>query len=82
MICHYAPHNLSLLPLPPLLCPHTVQTNPSPTLLSPPMQSVQQKLPPPLPLQWVFLSGCSDCTIVVGAVGRILRMDRCDRVQV
>ena len=37
---------------------------------------------PPFPSQWVFVSGCSDCTIVIGAVGRILRLDRCDRVQV
>ncbi|GIL89591.1 hypothetical protein Vretimale_1845 [Volvox reticuliferus] len=34
------------------------------------------------PLQAAFISGCSDCTIVVGAVGRLLRVERCDKVQV
>lgn len=34
------------------------------------------------PLQSALLSGCSDCTIVLGAVGAMLRMERCDRVQV
>eukprot|EP00955_Chlamydomonas_euryale_P042264 352248-Chlamydomonas_euryale.AAC.2 len=32
------------------------------------------------PLQFVHLSGCSDCTVVVGAVGKLLRVDRCDKV--
>ncbi|GLC35188.1 hypothetical protein PLESTB_000564000 [Pleodorina starrii] len=34
------------------------------------------------PLQAAFISGCSDCTVVVGAVGRLLRVERCDKVQV
>lgn len=34
------------------------------------------------PLQSALLSGCSDCTVVLGAVGAMLRMERCDRVQV
>jgi hypothetical protein len=34
------------------------------------------------PLQYVYISGCSDCTIVVGAVGRILRADKCDKVTI
>ncbi|GAX83934.1 hypothetical protein CEUSTIGMA_g11358.t1 [Chlamydomonas eustigma] len=34
------------------------------------------------PLQWVYISGCSDCTIVMGAVGTLLRLDRCDKLQV
>ncbi|KAG2495859.1 hypothetical protein HYH03_006097 [Edaphochlamys debaryana] len=34
------------------------------------------------PLQAAFISGCSDCTILVGAVGRVLRVERCDKVQV
>ncbi|MEW5320107.1 MAG: hypothetical protein WDW38_011206 [Sanguina aurantia] len=33
------------------------------------------------PLQSALLSGCSDCTIVLGAVGAMLRVERCDRVQ-
>ncbi|KAJ9517478.1 hypothetical protein QJQ45_024956 [Haematococcus lacustris] len=33
------------------------------------------------PLQAVLVSGCSDCTVVVGAAGRIVRLDRCDKVQ-
>ncbi|GFH30718.1 C-CAP/cofactor C-like domain-containing protein, partial [Haematococcus lacustris] len=32
--------------------------------------------------QAVLVSGCSDCTVVVGAAGRIVRLDRCDKVQV
>ncbi|KAG2454002.1 hypothetical protein HYH02_001045 [Chlamydomonas schloesseri] len=34
------------------------------------------------PLQAAFISACSDCTIVVGAVGRMLRVERCDKVTV
>lgn len=34
------------------------------------------------PLQYVTVSCCSDCVVVVGAVGRALRLERCERVQV
>eukprot|EP00798_Chlamydomonas_sp_ICE-L_P003219 gene3219-13238_t len=34
------------------------------------------------PLQTVYVSGCSDCTIVIGAAGRMLRLERCDKLQV
>ncbi|KXZ53345.1 hypothetical protein GPECTOR_7g1240 [Gonium pectorale] len=34
------------------------------------------------PLQAALVSGCSDCTVVLGAVGRLLRVERCDKVQV
>jgi len=34
------------------------------------------------PLQYVYISACSDCTIVVGAVGKVVRVERCDKVQV
>ena len=33
-------------------------------------------------MQTVYVSGCSDCTIVVGAAGCMLRVERCDKVQV
>lgn len=33
------------------------------------------------PLQCVSVSCCSDCTVVVGAVGKLLRVERCMRVQ-
>lgn len=33
------------------------------------------------PLQCVSVSCCSDCTVVVGAVGHLLRVERCMRVQ-
>ena len=36
----------------------------------------------PVLLQFMQVSGCSDCTVVVGACGGLLRMDRCDKVQV
>lgn len=31
--------------------------------------------------QFVHISGCSDCTIVLGAVGRCVRLERCEKVQ-
>lgn len=34
------------------------------------------------PIQAALVSGCSDCTFVLGAVGRIVRVERCDKVQV
>lgn len=34
------------------------------------------------PLQYCLISACSDCVVVVGAVGRALRVERCERVQV
>lgn len=34
------------------------------------------------PLQYVLITACSDCVIVLGAVGRCLRVERCERVQV
>ena len=34
------------------------------------------------PLQYASISCCSDCTIVVGAVGRLLRVEQCERVSV
>ena len=34
------------------------------------------------PLQYCLVSACSDCVIVVGAVGRAIRVERCERVQV
>lgn len=34
------------------------------------------------PLQYALVSACSDCVVVVGAVGRALRIERCERVQV
>lgn len=34
------------------------------------------------PLQYCLLSACSDCVVVLGAVGRVLRVERCERVQV
>jgi hypothetical protein len=33
------------------------------------------------PLQYALISACSDCVIVLGAVGRVLRIERCERVQ-
>ncbi|KAK9839640.1 hypothetical protein WJX81_002320 [Elliptochloris bilobata] len=33
------------------------------------------------PLQYATVAGCSDCTVVVGAVGRLLRVERCERLQ-
>jgi hypothetical protein len=42
----------------------------------------QPLAPPPSPLQACYVLGCSDVTIVVGAVGRLLRLERCDKVQV
>lgn len=32
------------------------------------------------PAQCVFVAGCSDCTVVVGAAGRLVRLERCDKV--
>ena len=34
------------------------------------------------PLQYCLLTACSDCVVVLGAVGRVLRVERCERVQV
>ncbi len=34
------------------------------------------------PLQYCLVSACSDCVVVVGAVGRVIRIERCERVQV
>jgi TBCC domain-containing protein 1 len=34
------------------------------------------------PLQYASITCCSDCTLVVGAVGRMLRIERCERLQV
>ena len=34
------------------------------------------------PLKYAYLSGCSDCIVVLGAVGRLTRLERCDKVQV
>jgi TBCC domain-containing protein 1 len=34
------------------------------------------------PLQYATVAGCSDCVIVRGAVGRAVRVERCERVQV
>ncbi len=34
------------------------------------------------PLTHVNISACSDCTVVVGAVGGVLRIERCEKVQV
>lgn len=31
-------------------------------------------------LQYVHVSGCSDCTVVLGAVGRVVRFERCEKV--
>lgn len=33
------------------------------------------------PLQYASITCCSDCTVVVGAVGRMLRVERCERLQ-
>ena len=33
------------------------------------------------PLQYASVACCSDCTVVVGAVGRMLRVERCERLQ-
>lgn len=33
------------------------------------------------PLQYASVTCCSDCTVVVGAVGRMLRVERCERLQ-
>ena len=35
-----------------------------------------------LPAEYCLVQGCSDCTIVVGAVGRCLRVEGCSRVTV
>ena len=32
------------------------------------------------PLQYASIACCSDCTVVVGAVGRMLRVERCERL--
>ena len=32
------------------------------------------------PLQYASITCCSDCTVVVGAVGRMLRVERCERL--
>ncbi|KAI3435495.1 hypothetical protein D9Q98_001561 [Chlorella vulgaris] len=34
------------------------------------------------PLQYALISACTDCVVVLGAVGRALRVERCERVQV
>ncbi|PRW18405.1 TBCC domain-containing 1 isoform A [Chlorella sorokiniana] len=34
------------------------------------------------PLQYALITACSDCVVVLGAVGRCLRVERCERVQV
>uniref|UniRef100_A0A7S0V4B7 TBCC domain-containing protein 1 n=1 Tax=Polytomella parva TaxID=51329 RepID=A0A7S0V4B7_9CHLO len=34
------------------------------------------------PLRSALVAGCSDCTIVLGAVGRLVRIERCDRTQI
>ena len=34
------------------------------------------------PLQYASIACCTDCTVVVGAVARMLRLDRCERLQV
>ncbi|KAK9824118.1 hypothetical protein WJX72_007884 [[Myrmecia] bisecta] len=33
------------------------------------------------PLQYASVCCCSDCTVVLGAVGRMLRVERCERLQ-
>lgn len=33
------------------------------------------------PLQFASIFACSDCTVVLGAVGRMVRLERCERVQ-
>ncbi|KAK9916762.1 hypothetical protein WJX75_006671 [Coccomyxa subellipsoidea] len=33
------------------------------------------------PLHYAKIAACSDCTIMVGAVGRVLKVERCERVQ-
>lgn len=33
------------------------------------------------PLQYASINCCSDCTVVVGAVGRMLKVERCERLQ-
>mmetsp|Transcript_707 Transcript_707/g.2084 ORF Transcript_707/g.2084 Transcript_707/m.2084 type:complete len:651 (+) Transcript_707:360-2312(+) len=33
------------------------------------------------PLQFASVFACSDCTVVIGAVGRMVRLERCERVQ-
>ena len=33
------------------------------------------------PLQYASITCCSDCTVVVGAVGKMLRVERCERLQ-
>ena len=33
------------------------------------------------PVQFCDIQGCSDCTLVIGAVARVLRLERCERVQ-
>lgn len=35
----------------------------------------------PLGLQFASVFACSDCTVVIGAVGRMVRLERCERVQ-
>lgn len=32
------------------------------------------------PLQYASITCCTDCTVVVGAVGRMLRVERCERL--
>lgn len=34
-----------------------------------------------LGLQFASVFACSDCTVVIGAVGRVVRLERCERVQ-
>ncbi|EIE26747.1 TBCC-domain-containing protein [Coccomyxa subellipsoidea C-169] len=33
------------------------------------------------PLHYAKIAACSDCTIMIGAVGRVLKVERCERVQ-
>ncbi|CAG9465421.1 unnamed protein product [Pedinophyceae sp. YPF-701] len=33
------------------------------------------------PVQYCSLQGCTDCTVVVGAVGRMIRLERCERLR-
>ncbi|CAL8467086.1 g6622 [Coccomyxa elongata] len=33
------------------------------------------------PLNYAKIAGCSDCTVMIGAVGRVLKVERCERVQ-
>lgn len=32
-------------------------------------------------MQFASVFACSDCTVVIGAVGRMVRLERCERVQ-